>query len=500
MEKSVIIIGSGLGSLICGTVLSQHNYKVTIFEMNKQIGGNLQTFYRDHNLFDTGVHYIGGLGKNQNLYKIFKYLKILDKLSLEKLNKNGFDIIKFENDPNYYKLGQGYTNFTKNLLLHFPEEEKAIKKYIKSLKNICKQFPLYNLKINNNYNKEKYMSISINDFLDQLTDNDKLKNVLLGNNLLYLAEKDKTPIHVHALIINSFIQGAYKIKNSGSKIASILSSIIRKNNGIILTKKKVTNIILKGSNVEKIILEKGDSYTADYYISGIHPEATLDMISSSKLVKNSKYRISNLENTMSFFTVYIILKKESIKYVNSNLYLHFKNDSWVDKNYKDEDWPLVLAVYYNRSKNNPEYSDSMSILTYMKYTDWSKWSDTKNTASQPSNRGADYEKYKKNMIEKVIQKLEIELPKIRSNIKEIYASTPLTYRDYMNTKDGSIYGIAKNYNDSFITNIPTKSKISNLFFTGQNINLHGILGVSVSAIQTLSHFLDIDYLLKEINK
>lgn len=500
MDKSVIIIGSGLGSLICGTVLSQHNFKVTIFEMNKQIGGNLQTFYRHYNLFDTGVHYIGGLGKNQNLYKIFKYLKIIDKLNLEKLDKNGFDIVKFTNDNNYYKLGQGYSNFTKNLILQFPKEEVAIQNYIKSIKKICKQFPLYNLKYNQNYDKEKYMSISINDFLDQLTANEKLKNVLLGNNLLYLAEKDKTPIYVHALIINSFIQGAYKIKNGGSKIASLLSSIIRKNNGCILTKNKVTEIILKDKYVDKIVLENGKSFSADYYISGIHPAATLDLISNSKIIKNSKYRISNLENTMSFFTLYVVLKEKTIKYVNSNLYLHFKDDSWVNTNYKEEEWPLVLAVYYNKSKKHPEYADSMSILTYMKFADWNKWSDTKNTTAQPSTRGKEYEEYKTNMMKKVVNRLTNELPQLKSNIIEIHASTPLTYRDYMNTKDGSIYGISKNYIDSFKTNISSKSKISNLFFTGQNINLHGILGVSVSAIQTLSHFLDIDYLLKEINK
>jgi all-trans-retinol 13,14-reductase len=55
---------------------------------NNQYGGNLQTFVRDKTIFDTGIHYIGGLGEGQNLYKYFKYLGIIDKLNLKKLDEN----------------------------------------------------------------------------------------------------------------------------------------------------------------------------------------------------------------------------------------------------------------------------------------------------------------------------------------------------------------------------------------------------------------------------
>ena len=44
-----------------------------IIEKNKQIGGCLQTYVRDKIIFDSGVHYLGGLEKGQNLFQIFKY-------------------------------------------------------------------------------------------------------------------------------------------------------------------------------------------------------------------------------------------------------------------------------------------------------------------------------------------------------------------------------------------------------------------------------------------
>src|SRR5687768_31094 len=114
-KYDVIIIGSGLGGLECGYILSQEGYKVLSLEKNKQIGGNLQTFARDRCIFDTGIHYIGGLSEGQNLHSYFKYFGIMDKLKLKKLDEDAYDVISFESDPQEYPHAQGYDNFKDNL-------------------------------------------------------------------------------------------------------------------------------------------------------------------------------------------------------------------------------------------------------------------------------------------------------------------------------------------------------------------------------------------------
>ena len=96
-----IIVGSGIGGLVSANILAIEGYSVLVLEKNHQIGGNLQVFSRDQCIFDTGVHYIGGLDKGQNLHQIFKYLGIIDELNIHRLDDDGFDRIIFSDGREY---------------------------------------------------------------------------------------------------------------------------------------------------------------------------------------------------------------------------------------------------------------------------------------------------------------------------------------------------------------------------------------------------------------
>ncbi|MBE9484157.1 MAG: NAD(P)-binding protein, partial [Bacteroidetes bacterium] len=98
MKYDIVIIGSGLGGLECGLILSKEGLNVCVLEQNSKVGGNLQSFTRDGCIFDTGMHYIGSMDEDQYLYKYFKYFGIADKLKLKQLDTDGFDTLTFDDD------------------------------------------------------------------------------------------------------------------------------------------------------------------------------------------------------------------------------------------------------------------------------------------------------------------------------------------------------------------------------------------------------------------
>jgi all-trans-retinol 13,14-reductase len=495
----ILIIGSGMGGLVCADILGKEGYKVCVVEKNKQIGGSLQTYARDKVVFDSGVHYLGGLEKGQNLYQIFKYLGIMDDLKLQRQDMDAFDKILVEGDDVEYNMAQGYENFIAQLLVHFPEEEQALRTYCDKIKEICSKFPLYNLRSSNNVDeKSDILEIDTKAYIDSITENERLRGVLGANNALYAGQADKTPLYVHALILNSYIESSWKCIDGGSQIAKLLAKNIRQNGGKIIKNCEVKKIVEENGQASYVEIEDGSRLYAKYFISNMHPVKTFE-ITDTPLIKNAyRNRLKSLENSVSAFTLNIVFKKDSFKYFKHNYYCGREGYVWTAADHNEENWPLGYAVFCAASSKSEEYAEGLCILAYMRFEEVAAWKDTHNTVSRENDRGESYNEFKKRKAEILLDAVERKFPGLRSCIKTYYTATPLSYRDYIGNDDGSLYGIVKDYKHTLKTFISPRTKLPNMFLTGQNLNLHGILGAAMSGIVTCCALLGNDSIIAKI--
>jgi all-trans-retinol 13,14-reductase len=494
-KYDVIIIGSGLSGLICGTILSREGKKVCILEQDVKIGGCLQTFTRDGRTFDTGVHYIGGYEKGQNLWNYFNYLKLTDKLKVKKLDENNFDKILFLSDSKEYNYAIGHDKFYETMASYFPKEKNAIKTYIHKLREICKKFPLYNLEVKTlEFSESQYFFLNAYDYIKSITNDTKLQAVLAGINPIYGGAKNKSPFYVHALITNSFIESAYRLENHSMQIAEILSEQIKNNGGKIYTKSKVNALELKNREIKYIHTEDGKNFEANTVISSIHPKNTINLLTHGKIRNVYKERIFDLENTIPGFIIYLNLKNNFLNYMNYNYYcFNDYSNVWTTDNYRSDNWPLGCFYFTPIPKNNNTYAESLNAIAYMKYDEVKKWGNSKY-----GKRPKEYENFKDEKCNQLISYLSKIYPNLKNNITSYYASTPLTLKHYTGTYDGSLYGILKDSNNPMKSLIMPKTPIPNLLLTGQNTVLHGVLGVTISAVMTCSVLLGREYLLDKI--
>ncbi|WP_374174501.1 phytoene desaturase family protein [Flavobacterium tructae] len=496
----VVIVGSGLGGLVSSIILAKEGYSVCVLEKNNQYGGNLQTFVRNKTIFDTGIHYIGGLGEGQNLFKYFNYLGIMEHLNLKKMDDNGFDIISFEDDQNEYPHAQGYANFTSQLEHFFPEEKTGIEEYCKRIKTICESFPLYNLEWEGKYDNE-ILGLNAKQTIDECTQNEKLKAVLAGSNFLYAGIADKTPFYVHALSVNSYIQSSWRCINGGSQITKQLLKQLKKYGGEFYKYKEVTRFNVENKKVTSVSMKDGTNVSGSYFISNIEPKTTLKMTGEEHFRKSFYSRVQSLEGVISAFSLYIVFKPKTFKYINHNHY-HFKKSSevWTAHNYDDDSWPKGFMASMNASKKQEEWAEGMTFITYMKYDDVIPWATTFNTTVEENDRGESYEEFKSKKAAKFLEEIELKFPGIKNCIQSVHTSTPLSYRDYIGGHNGNMYGYVKDSNNPMKTLIPSKTKLDNLYLTGQSINMHGVLGVTIGAVVTCSEIVGKEYLVNKINQ
>ena len=77
-----------------------------------------------------------------------------------------------------------------------------------------------------------------------------------------------------------------------------------------------------------------------------------------------------------------------------------------------------------------------------------------------------------------------QFPTLKSAIAHYYTSTPLTYRDYIGNPTGALYGYKKNANHIMESVFMPQTHIKNLYVTGQSVAMHGLVGVTISAVLT----------------
>jgi all-trans-retinol 13,14-reductase len=311
-------------------------------------------------------------------------------------------------------------------------------------------------------------------------------------------QSGKTPFYVHAMILNSYIESSWKCIDGGSDIGKFMAKNIRQHGGVIHRNAEVKRIVVDDEKVTSVELADGSHVYAKHFISNMHPVRTLDMIDSNLIKHAYKTRVKNLENSIGGFVVNIVFKKEAYKYIKNNYYYHKDGHIWNMTDHTDENWPLCYCVFFSASSKSPEYAESVTLLAYMRYDEVKQWEKSFNTVSAADERGPDYEAFKKDKAEKLLDCVEEKFPGLRDCIKTYYTATPLSYRDYIGTDDGSMYGIAKDYSNPLKTFISPRTKIPNLYLTGQNLNLHGILGATMSGLVTSVAFLGSEDIIEKI--
>jgi phytoene dehydrogenase-like protein len=492
VKYDITIIGSGLGGLVCANILSKEGYKVCVLEKNADFGGCLRSYTRKGRILDTGIHYVGSLDEGQILNQYFKYTGIRDKLKIKRLDDNGFDIIHFPEKE--YKYAMGYENFIETLSQYFPKEKENIRKITGMFKNIGDLISLDNLRRKKNFSSDgmRYFNTPVSGFLKECTNNADLRNVITGTSM-QSGEEGNTSLYVFSTIINSNIESSYRFVDGSQQVADLLIESIKTHGGEIRNKAEVTRLITNDEIVTHAEINNEELIESKYFISAIHPSGTLEILEKTKnLKKASLSRINSLENSFGFFTLSLALKENTFPYLNNNHYYYDENSPWINSNYAKRGIKKVLFCT-SASSQSEKYAQAAQILEPMYWHEVEKWKHT-----GLSSREADYKAFKEKRAEALIEYIAKHQPQLKAAVETYFTSTPLTYRDYTGTKNGSAYGIVKDYNQVLKCLLPSRTKVPNLLITGQNNNVHGMIGVFMTAMYTCSELLGTQYLAEKV--
>ena len=480
-KDTCLIIGSGLGGLACGYLLARCGYGVTVLEQGRQAGGCLQSFRRGDAVFETGMHFVGSAAPGQLLHRLLSAMEVLPGVQLAPLDTAGYNVISL--GGRRFRIAGGQEAFVETLCRDFPDSRADLERYAGLIRSIAAATSLHSL-----FTKDTDLSLltdyqtrSMDSVLRATVADPLLRHVLAGNLPLYAARRGRTPFSLHAFITDFYQQSAFRIVGGSQQIAeSLVNSIVRRG-GRVLTGKQVTAIDCDGERATGATTADGGHYAADYFISDIHPAATLGLLHTPLIRPAYRRRVCALPNTTSCFVAYLRYKKGAVPYQPYNFFSYKETTPWDCESYDETTWPKGYLYMHGCHEPNPRFARYGMVISYMGMDDVQAWAQT-----STGRRGADYEAFKRRKASRLLDCVARDFPGLRAGIEAVYTSTPLTYRDFTGTPGGSMYGIAPDLTLGAGGRVSYRTRIPNLLLTGQSTNSHGILGTLIGALQTCS--------------
>jgi len=278
----VVIVGSGLGGLCCGSILALSGKKVLICEAHSQPGGVAHAFKRKGYTFESGPSLWSGIGKWPTTNPLGQILKLLDE-EVELFQYKGWRVIVPEGNFNLNVGEEPFKQTIKNL-----RGEKSVKEWerfiseIKPLSKIINEIPLLSFspasinfkdivnltsKFLPNIKQIQKINKGFGNLADNHLDDPFLRNwVDLLSFLISGMSMHDTNTAAMATLFNEWFEPNSYLEYPRGGSESIVKALInglKKNGGEIKLSSKVKRINFNKNLATGITLENGSTYSCE---------------------------------------------------------------------------------------------------------------------------------------------------------------------------------------------------------------------------------------------
>ncbi|CEG11440.1 putative all-trans-retinol 13,14-reductase [groundwater metagenome] len=450
-EYDVIIIGSGIGGLTCGALLSKKGYKVLIVEQHYQVGGYFSSFQRNGFVFTAGVEDVSGLWENGPVTNLLNELNLNKGDLFVKTRKRyifkGREIDIPDNVNDCVKLLSGiFPDERENISSFFADVEKSYTELHKDMVYGVSLPDYLIAKIFGNkiadYPKDHphlsdWLNKTYQQKLDEYFKNNDLKALLC----VLIPHIGTTPEETQgnnalSAVLSYYLYGGYFPKG-GMNFALALKKFIEKYNGKILLKHKVDKILVENGKVTGVKV-KNDVFSAPVVVSNADAKTTfMEFIGEENLDKGFVEYIKNLRMSVSCFIVFLGVDMDLSDYPTHIM---------------DSDNGYFLIINSNADPDlSPKGKASITIITNANYCEF------------PERMTKEYSQKKKEFAERLIKKAENAIPDLGKHIVVQDSATPKTFERYVSMPEGAIYG----FDQSIKTKRPYfKTPIKGIYLTG----------------------------------
>lgn len=449
-----VIIGAGIGGLVCGCYLAKAGMKVLIAEQHHKPGGYCTSFKRQGFTFDAAAHSFGGYREGGMARRIIKDLDIDSAVHIDRSDPS--DVVRSPKSTVIFWSDVERT--IAGITEQFPAEAGQVSKFIHTLLSDNPAF------------FAGLRAITFKTLLDRFFEDAELKSILsfplYGNG--GLPSSLMSAFTGSKLFTEFILDGGYFPVGGMQVLADQLALRFIKYGGEIQYSREVKQILVNDDAVSGVLIEKESQITANHVIGACDARTIYCVMLKERNSYNLIVdKIENMQPSLSMFVLYLGISS------TYNVANPGTND-WFLPHYNIEE--LYRAALERNAENMSEFMvrcspDGRSVLGFMNagYRDEAYWKDQKNK-----------------MIDIFIDRIEQELyPELSASIIFKDAATPITLQRYTGNHKGAAYGWASTVSQFAQSEIRRPMHPANLYMVGHWSTFgQGIAGVMYTGLDT----------------
>ena len=300
----------------------------------------------------------------------------------------------------------------------------------------------------------------------------------MGQRALYGEPPARASFRVHALVMMSYLRGAYYPRGGAQALADALVRAIELTGGAVRVRAEVERILLEDGRAVGVRLRTGEEVRAPVVISNADLWATFQrLIGAPRLPVALAQRLQRVEPSLSGFNVYMGTDLDlAAMGLGSEHHWYLGSGSSVAWEVPpEEDDPAAIALPSAVMVSCPSLKDPggkmappghhvLQIFALSTYKHFRPWAD-----EPVMRRGADYEQYKQRLAQRLISFLESKLiPGLGAHCTALEVGTPLSNEHYSHVTLGACYGPALIPSQVGSNAFEAATAVPGLFLAGAN--------------------------------
>ena len=499
-----IVVGSGIGGLAAAALLAKAGRRVLVLERHYVAGGFTHVFRRPGFEWDVGVHYIGGVQREDASLRL-----LFDDLSEGRLEWAPMDPVydRVIVGERRFDFVAGREAFLEGLTREFPGERRVIERYLDLVHRASRAAGLFfaeralppwlgaPLRPLLGWPFRRHSDRTTFDVLDGLGASPELTGVLTAQWGDYGLPPRRSSFAIHAMVARHYLAGgSYPVGGAG-RIAATIVPTIEKAGGTVLVSAEVERILVRNGRASGVRLKDGHEVVAPLVVSDAGVANTFGRLLGPEPPAWARARLSAVSPSVGHVCLYLGLNGSAreLDLPRTNLWIYpgYDHDANVARYLADRNAPLPAAYVSFPSAKDPDWDRrhpgraTVEVVGFAPYEWFEPWRD-----APWRRRGPEYEGLKAQLQERLLDAALRHVPQVGlGRIAHAELSTPLSTRHFAGYARGEIYGLDHTPARFRQPWLRPHTPIAGLFLTGQDIVTDGVAGALAGGVLAASAIL-----------